>query len=236
MSSRRKLYFVTLLTFVRFPLVILFLVFALLYTRWSAPWLFAAAFVSLVTSAVTDVFDGYFARRFRVETRFGAHADPLMDKFFALSTLPLLVFVSARNAYAAPAAHAGEDRHAIFLLFLTLLILVRDQWGTFLRSVGSIYNVSSRANWSGKLRTCINFPLICAIYHFEESPWPLIDARLLHAFEAVAVTINVLSLYVYTARYWPYLRRLAEAERPGPGQSGAAGEGPRGGDAPDIEG
>ena len=208
MSGKGKLYFVTFLTFVRFPLVLAFLAGALVYAQVSLPWVFVLAFTCLIVSAATDLLDGYFARRLDVETHFGAHADPLMDKFFALSTLPLLVFVSTKNAYSQ-----GSDTdariHAVFLLILTLLLLVRDQWVTFLRSIGSLYNVSANANWSGKLRTCINFPLICAIYHFEESPWPLINAGCLYLFEALAVGINIVSLYIYTRRYWPSLRRSA---------------------------
>ena len=200
MDERSKLRFVTFLTFVRFPLVLFFFVVALVYAGFPETRLFGIAFTSLIASAVTDLLDGYFARKFNVETKFGAHVDPLMDKFFCLSTLPLLVFITTKN---------GHIPHAIFLLVLTLLFLARDQWVTFLRSIGSMYNVSGSGNWSGKLRTCINFPLICAIYHFEQSPLRLINAALLHTFEIVALIINIVSVYTYTRRYWPYLHKSA---------------------------
>jgi len=207
--NRGNLLFVTFLTMVRFPLVLLFffgaLTNALLAPRSSIPWLFMASFVSLILSAITDLFDGYFARRLNVETRFGAHADPLMDKFFFLATLPLLVFVATTN---------GNLRHATTLLVLTLLFLTRDQWVTFLRSIGSMYNISGRANWSGKLRTGINFPLVCAIYFFEEAPWSLIPAWALYVFEAVAFLVNFLTLYIYTRTYWPALRRSVQLDGP----------------------
>lgn len=204
-SNRAKLRFVTFLTFVRFPLVLMFLGGAIVHsaTGHRLPWLFALTFTALVSSAVTDLFDGYFARRFRVVTRFGAHADPLMDKFFYLASLPVLVFVAARN---------GNVGHSMVLLVLAILFLLRDQWVSFLRSIGSIYNVSGAAHWSGKLRTAINFPLICTIYYCEEAPVAIqfIPSALLGAFEALGLLATILSLYTYTRRYWPYVRRAAD--------------------------
>lgn len=200
MDKGAKLRFVTTLTFARFPLVLVFFAGAVVYSdrAYREPWLFALLFTSLVASAATDLLDGYFARRLRVETALGAHADPLMDKFFYVSTMPLLVFISARQ---------GHIEHATFLLVLTLFFLLRDQWVTFLRSIGSMYNISGKASFTGKIRTCLNFPLICCIYYFEESDRNLIPPNLLYAFEGIAFIINIVSVFSYTRFYWPYLVR-----------------------------
>jgi CDP-diacylglycerol--glycerol-3-phosphate 3-phosphatidyltransferase len=198
MSALSKLRFVTFLTFVRFPLVLVFFAGAIVYAEYRHTWIFVIAFASLILSAVTDLFDGYFARRFKVETKFGAHADPLMDKFFYLTSLPLLVFIATKN---------GHMNHAVFLLVLTLFFLARDQWVTFLRSIGSMYNVSGKANWSGKVRTCMNFPVICAIYFTEEAPVRLISQSTLYIFESMAFIINLISVFTYTRHYWPWLKK-----------------------------
>jgi phosphatidylglycerophosphate synthase len=199
------------LTGIRFPLVLLFFAGAIVYT-WPPcrqPWLFACTFACLITSAITDLFDGYFARKFNVVTKLGAHADPLMDKFFYLASLPLLVFVAAMKP--------GHLTHAKLLLVLTLLFLARDQWVTFLRSIGSLYNVSGSAHWSGKLRTAFNFPLICGIYYYEEAPphVQFINMYLLYACESIGVALNVVSLWLYTRRFWPCLRATARPQSPG---------------------
>lgn len=203
MESSTRLRFVTFLTLIRVPLVVLFFAGAVAATEYPSVWLFNSAFALLIVSAVTDLFDGYFARKLNVVTPFGAHADPLMDKLFYVTTLPLLVYVATKN---------GHDKHAVFLLVLTLLFLARDQWVTFLRSIGSIYNAPGGANWSGKLRTCINFPLICAVYCFEECPIDFLNPYLVYAFEILALIVNMISLCVYTRRYWPYLRKAASIE------------------------
>lgn len=194
---------VTLLTVARFPLILLFFGLALLHCFRPSGWVFVGACISLAASAITDLFDGYLARRYGVETTFGAHADPLMDKFFFLTTLPLLIFIAAIN-HAVP-------HHAIILLLMTLMFLTRDQWVTFLRSIGSLYQVSGGAHWSGKIRTAINFPLIGAIYYFEAAPegYDFIPPKLLYTFEGIAMVVNAVSLYTYTRFYWPYLRRSA---------------------------
>lgn len=207
MTKRSKLIFVTFLTFIRFPLVLLFFAGAIVYTnpQYRYPWLFALTFAALVLSSITDFFDGHFARKFKVVTQFGAHVDPLMDKFFYLASLPLLIFVTARN---------GHLTYATVMLVLTLFFLARDQWVTFMRSIGAIYNVSGKANWSGKLRTALNFPMICVVYYCEEAPARLqiIPPLFAYCFVGVTLVITIISLFVYTKQYWPYLRKAASVD------------------------
>ncbi len=203
MTNRANLFLVTFITLARFPLVILFFTGALFFVQFQHAWLFFTSFAMLVLAAFTDLFDGYLARKLNVVTKFGAHADPLMDKFFYLSTLPLLVYVASTNHH---------DRHAIFLLVMTVLFLSRDQWVTFLRSIGSMYEVSGRANWSGKLRTAINFPMICVIYFVEEAPaLRIIGDWVMYLLEAAAFISNFISLYIYTRNYWPYLLKSTDS-------------------------
>lgn len=195
--------FVTILTFARVPLVLAFLAGAIAYTKYDKNWLFTLTFTLLITAAVTDFFDGYFARKFNVVTKLGGYADPLMDKFFYIATMPVLVFVATKNENMG---------HAVFLLVLTVFFLARDQWVTFLRSIGSIYNASGKASWTGKVRTCLNFPVICVAYHIEESPIQIVNKNLLYVFEAIAFIVNIVSVYTYTRHYWPYLRKSAQTE------------------------
>lgn len=188
------------LTIARVPLILIFFAGALWNASHPTVWLFVVSCIALAASAITDLFDGFLARRYKVETTFGAHADPLMDKFFYLATLPLLVYVAVLHDHIA---------HGAALLVMTLVFLARDLWVTFLRAIGSIYNVSGKAHWAGKLRTAINFPLFGAIYVFEESPISLIPAALIYSAEACAFIINAVSLYTYTRIYWPSLRKAA---------------------------
>src|SRR5262245_62347393 len=95
-SPALKFYFVQALTLVRVPLIFVFLAVSVLCGHpLSATW-FVVAFSAMLLSAITDLFDGYFARRFAVTSRLGSYADPMTDKVFYLTTFPTLVYLANR--------------------------------------------------------------------------------------------------------------------------------------------
>ena len=205
-----KFCFVQALTLVRVPLIFIFLAVSVFCRHPVPEFWFLVAFAAMILSAVTDLFDGYFARRFQVTSRLGAYADPMTDKVFYLTTFPTLVYLADR---------LGQHTHARVLLVLAILFLLRDQWVSFLRSLGALHNLSPKANWSGKARTLISFPTICVIYYYLQAPadWCLrFPANLVYAQEGLSVAINLISIGVYTARFWPALRaemRLPDSEK-----------------------
>ena len=198
---RWQFIFVQGLTLGRIPLILVFLAVSLFAPHPAGAFWFTIAFAAMILSAVTDLFDGYFARKFKVETRIGAYADPLTDKIFYLVTFPALVFLAAR---------AEQSRHAQLLLGLTVLFLLRDQWVSFLRSIGALHQVDAKANWSGKARTVISFPVICTIYYYLQAPktwWLQVHPVVLYSCEIASMAINLISIWVYTAYYWPWVKK-----------------------------
>jgi|ERR1043166_2563219 CDP-diacylglycerol--glycerol-3-phosphate 3-phosphatidyltransferase len=213
-SFRLKFYFVTGLTLVRVPLIFLFLAVSVFGGYPLSELRFSVASGAMLLSALTDLFDGYFARRFRVTSRLGAYADPMMDKIFYLATFPTMVYLAYR---------AGQSEQARVLLIMAILFLLRDQWVSFLRSIGAIHNLSANANWSGKARTLISFPTICVIYYALEAPasWPWRPStNVLLGLESLSMVINLISIAVYTKHFWPAL----SAEWRPPAPPGASSE------------
>ncbi|HEY5915544.1 MAG TPA: CDP-alcohol phosphatidyltransferase family protein [Verrucomicrobiae bacterium] len=202
-----KFAFVQTLTLVRVPLILLFLGLAVFSSQPPSPRTFWSAFCAMILAALTDLFDGYFARRLRVTSRFGSYADPMVDKVYYLVTLPTLVFVAQRT---------GQPALARVLLLLTVIFLFRDQWVSFLRSLGAVHGLSAKANWSGKARTLISFPTICVVYFYLQAPasvplqFPL---AVVYALVLISTLINVISMVVYTRAFWPALK--AELKHPG---------------------
>jgi CDP-diacylglycerol--glycerol-3-phosphate 3-phosphatidyltransferase len=193
--------FVQALTLGRVPLIAVFLGVNLLAPKPLQDGCFIVAFSALMLSAVTDLVDGYFARRFDVTSRLGAYADPLTDKIFYLTALPTLVFLAGTS---------GKYLHSQLLLALSILFLARDQWVSFLRSIGALHDVSAKANWSGKARTLISFPVICTIYYHLEAPehwWLQVGSSLVYSLEAISMAINVVSIWVYTGYYSGILKK-----------------------------
>lgn len=197
---RWKFHFVLGLTLVRMPLIFLFLAASVFPPQPVSEFWFSLAFSAMGLSAVTDLFDGYLARKFKVASRLGGYADPMTDKVFYLTAFPALVFLAAR---------AGSYGHAQLLVVLAILFLLRDQWVSFLRSLGALHNLDAKANWSGKARTLISFPTICVIYYHLQAPahwWLQVPAAVVYGLEAASMAINLISIGVYTARFWPALR------------------------------
>ena len=58
-----------------------------------------AAFVLFVITAITDIIDGYLARKYEVTSQFGRTVDPLADKFLVLAILVVV------GAVVVPALH-----------------------------------------------------------------------------------------------------------------------------------
>jgi len=217
MSIRQlHLIVVNAITFIRVPFIFAFLVLALVH-GWGvqrhllkeaalpSDALAWVAVVCLTLSALTDFFDGALARRWKVTTKFGAMCDPLMDKIFYLIVFPTLLWL-------LPIGKPEERWHALFMVVLTVLYLLRDQWVTFLRSVGSLYGANCAATFLGKFRTAMTFPL-CGFIYFYIMLYSYPDETMtgfrwaIYVGEAVAIFLNVWSFGVYTRNYWPYIQR-----------------------------
>jgi len=103
------------------------------------------------TAVITDILDGYFARKFKQETESGRIIDPLADKIFVgamviiltlLGKVPIwflssviirdiLIFtggmyIKKRNGYVLPSNYPGK--FAVVCISLTLLGVALD-WG-----------------------------------------------------------------------------------------------------------
>ncbi len=200
MTQNAKRLFVNALTFGRVPFVVLFMVLAITHAYSpKAWWLAVAATASLAIAALTDLYDGMLARKWNVVSKFGAMADPLMDKVFYLVVFPTLLWLLGRQP--------DEAVHALVMLIFTVLYILRDQWVTFLRSVGSLYDADCRANWMGKFRTAASFPAACVIYVYASLQPFFLPQALIYTIEACLIVINVWSIIVYTQQYLPYLKK-----------------------------
>jgi CDP-diacylglycerol--glycerol-3-phosphate 3-phosphatidyltransferase len=196
----RALFIVNALTFARVPFVVLFMVLALVDEYHPSTVLALTALFCMIVAALTDLFDGLLARRWQVSTRFGAMADPLMDKVFYLVVFPTLLFLLGHQG-------ADEAPHALVMLVFTVLYILRDQWVSFLRSVGASVQADVRANWMGKLRTAISFPIGCVVYVYVALHPAWLPRPLIYALEALGIGINLASIVVYTREYLPHLRQ-----------------------------
>ncbi|OCX66513.1 CDP-diacylglycerol--glycerol-3-phosphate 3-phosphatidyltransferase [Thioclava sp. SK-1] len=72
---------------------------ALMFLYFSRPWADLFALLLFVLAAVTDWFDGYLARAWKQESKFGAMLDPIADKAMVVIALVILTGYSGMNPW-----------------------------------------------------------------------------------------------------------------------------------------
>lgn len=203
-----KALFVNALTFLRVPLILAWLILAVIEEFHYSPWLIFFAGAAMFFSGLTDAFDGMLARKWNVVSPLGKMADPLMDKVFYVVTFPALAWLLLKQ---------GEAGHSLVMLVFAILYILRDLWVTFLRAVGSLYGADGSAMWLGKVRTALSFPAAGWVYayiafHGLEFFAPIEEYMLWSCYlvEALMIILNIVSVCTYTRAYSCYLKKALE--------------------------
>jgi len=103
-----------------------------------AQWL---SMILFVTAAVTDWFDGYFARRYHQISRFGRFLDPIADKLLVVAVLFMVVALPGRvNEWS---------------LFPALVILLREIMVSGLREFLAELRVGVPVSKLAKVKTTV---------------------------------------------------------------------------------
>ncbi|RKX27264.1 MAG: CDP-diacylglycerol--glycerol-3-phosphate 3-phosphatidyltransferase [Candidatus Zixiibacteriota bacterium] len=144
----------TLLRIALAPVFMFFFLFESFYMRLIALGLFLIA-------AITDLADGYYARKFGIVTGFGKFMDPLADKILVSSAL--IAFVALHYVSAVP----------------VVLIVGREFAITGLRLLAAYKGVVIPPTWGAKLKTFLQMTvlgavmgyicLISALVHFDST-------------------------------------------------------------------
>lgn len=185
-----KLTLPTMLTLLRILLIpVLVLVFYLPF-KWTN---FAAAFVFTFAS-VTDWLDGWIARRYSMNSAFGAFLDPVADKLMVAVALVIVVSVK-------------DGAQALWMALFSAVIIGREIAVSALREwmaeVG--HGAHVRVAGIGKIKTIVQMvALICLLYQERLLGLPiyLIGEWLL----AAAALLTLWSGGAYMRAAWPALR------------------------------
>ena len=137
------------------------------------------AFVFFTISGITDVADGFIARKFNFITNFGKLMDPLADKLTQISTLASLVLVG------------------IIPIWILIIVLIKE----FIMIVGASFlygkDVVVYSKWYGKLATVLFYLAIVLSLIFREFNiqgfWQYLDL----IFYGLALVSTVFALIMY---------------------------------------
>lgn len=106
------------------------------------------ALLLFITAGITDFFDGYLARKFKVESKWGAMLDPIADKLLVAAVLVLI----ARQL-------SGFDTIAV------IIILLREVLVSGLREYLASQNIAMPVTKLAKWKTAIQFVAISALLY-----------------------------------------------------------------------
>ncbi|HLR89634.1 MAG TPA: CDP-diacylglycerol--glycerol-3-phosphate 3-phosphatidyltransferase [Balneolaceae bacterium] len=102
-------------------------------------WIRGLSLLVFTIAALTDAFDGYLARKHKVESKLGAFLDPLADKFLTFAGFICLPFLDPTQ----------------FPWWAIILIVLRDIIVTALRLFASSKNLVMETRSTAKIKTAI---------------------------------------------------------------------------------
>ena len=151
-------------------------VFMLLYSKGQN----LAASAVFVFASLTDILDGYIARKYNMITDFGKLADPVADKLMQLSAIGCL---------------ALDGRIAIWILGLFALKEIIMILGG-LRLLKEKFVVQSK--WSGKIATVILFICVVLVLAVDETVLPKHYATMIMT---VSIISTIMAFFDYAKMY-----------------------------------
>lgn len=133
-----------------------------------------------LVAILTDLADGFLARKFNQVTNFGKFLDPLADKILIASVLVMLVELNWVSAWVA------------------IIIIVREISVTGLRAVAADKGQVIAADKYGKLKTIMqSIALIPLIYHYPIFGYNIVILGHVLLFTALILTIYSGWNYLY---------------------------------------
>ena len=139
-----------------------------------------------IAGALTDLLDGWLARRGKQVTSIGKLLDPLADKLLVSTALIVLL---------------AMGRIPIWATWMVVVIVGRELAVTGLRGIASAGGQVVAASWLGKTKALSQNTAIGAlIFHYQTAGLPAHDIGMVFLGVATALTLG--SGYVYFADYF----------------------------------
>ena len=133
-----------------------------MFLYFTRPWADWFALVLFISAALTDWLDGYLARTWKQESRFGAMLDPIADKAMVVIALLVITGISGMNPW---------------ILLPATVIMFREVFVSglreFLGATAGLLSVTKLAKWKTTAqmvairccfwRACLNITLACKV-------------------------------------------------------------------------
>ena len=133
--------------------------------------LLLGAFILFVVTGLTDIVDGYLARKFEVTSKFGRTVDPLADKFLVCGTFFCFAWVGQPLMQCFGFSEMTLD---IIRWGTAIIIFAREVIVQTIRHIAESRGVQFGATWSGKLKMFLqSFGIGTVIigWAYVKNPW-----------------------------------------------------------------
>lgn len=160
-----------ILTVGRLVLTIVFLV-IILYSPGAEnrSLLLDVGFVIFVIAGLTDIVDGWLARKLQVTTRFGRIVDPLADKVLVCGAFVCFAFVGVPQLF-----NLSEGAHGLIHWGVAGILIAREAYVTLLRQRAESQGFNFAATVSGKLKMFFQAfaigTVVVKMGHLQNTPW-----------------------------------------------------------------
>jgi len=165
-----------ILTFGRLVLTIVFLVMILLAPPYYAegevpfPGFLDVAFILFVIAGLTDIVDGFAARRLNVTSKFGRMLDPLVDKILVCGAFTCFAIIGQPKLFGL-----GPTTLAVIHWSVLCILVAREAYVTVLRHIAEARGVNFAATPSGKIKMFLQSfaigTVVIKMAHVQTAAW-----------------------------------------------------------------
>lgn len=142
--------------------------------------------ILFVLAALTDILDGYIARKYQIETVVGKFLDPIADKLIINTAMILMIPIGRIPAW------------------IVAIIIMRDFIVDGIRSIASSEGIIIQASTLAKQKTlCQNFAVTALMIHypFFGADAHLVGVMLLY----IALVLSLVSGAVYLRKFYSFI-------------------------------
>lgn len=142
----------------------------------------AAAAVVFTLSGVTDIIDGYIARKYQMITDFGKVYDPFVDKLMQITAVVCLVIAE------------------VIPLWILIIVIVKEVSMIVIGGILYLRKIVVHSNWYGKVATVVFYAIVFLFIVWRQMPSVCTYALLVimifaMAFSAIAYLVDTIRHY-----------------------------------------
>ncbi len=197
------------LTIGRIVLAAMFFVLLGMYepARWWSNWLMNAAFVIYLVAGITDILDGYLARKWNLTSAFGRITDPFVDKVLVVGAFAMLAGSNFVMQASAADVERGLPRWITGNMatgvqaWMVVVIMAREFIVSAVRGYSESQGIKFPATPAGKIKMFVQSFAICAVlYQLANAPSAAWAIYLKVGSVWLSVIITVLSGLAYVGK------------------------------------